>query len=87
VAAGIARVAHEKDYIASDYVVDFSGEQQTQSTGYAPASLMFGGNVRVNTIRAGKLLGCSPSRVSTFDVVPHGVKSEAGKLKLTTEVV
>ena len=86
-AAAIARVAHDKGYIPSDSVFEFSKEQQTQSAGHAPASLVFGGNARENTIRARKLLGYSPSRGSIFDEIPQAVESEAARLKLTKEVV
>jgi hypothetical protein len=83
VAASIARIAHEKGYIVSAAVSEFSPDEANRSAGHAPASLVFGGNARENTIRARKLLDWIPFRGSLFDEIPQAVESEAARLGLT----
>ena len=81
-AASIARIAHEKRYIASAAVSEFSPDEANRLIGHSPASLLFGANARENTIRERKLLDWTPFRGSLFDEIPQAVESEAARLGL-----
>lgn len=78
----VAKAAYQQGLIASDKTFEFTSDELTRSAGHSNAALVFGGNAREKSIRAGKLLDWTPSRGSIFDEISVAVAAEAVRLHI-----